>query len=75
MKLLKVFIFFILFSFFQGYAQKSVIYTHDLVDFNHAVQLYSNKDYVASQLMFEKIKNDFIKFLFIFIFKYIINEL
>ena len=59
MKLLKVFIFFTLFSFFQGYAQKSVIYTHDLVDFNHALQLYSNKDYVASQLMFEKIKNDF----------------
>ncbi|MCP4883429.1 MAG: tetratricopeptide repeat protein [Flavobacteriales bacterium] len=59
MKLLKVFIFFILFSFFQGSAQKSTIFTHDLVDFNHAMELYSNRDYVASQLVFEKIKNDF----------------
>ncbi len=59
MKLLKVFIFFTLFSFFHGFAQKSIIYTHELVDFNHAMQLYSNKDYVASQLIFEKIKNDF----------------
>ena len=59
MKLLKVFIFFTLFSVFQTRAQKSIIYTHDLVEFNHAVQLYSNKDYVASQLVFEKIKNNF----------------
>jgi len=59
MKLLKVFIFFILFSFFQGSAQKSTIFTHELVDFNHAMELYSNRDYVASQLVFEKIKNDF----------------
>jgi tetratricopeptide (TPR) repeat protein len=59
MKLLKVFIFFTLFSVFQTRAQKSIIYTHDLVEFNHAVQLYSNKDYVASQLVFEKIKNSF----------------
>ena len=59
MKLLKVFIFFTLFSFFYGSAQKSIIYTHDLVDYNHAMQLYSNRDYVASQLVFEKIKNDF----------------
>jgi len=59
MKLLNIFIFFILFSFFHGSAQKSMIYTHDLVDFNHAMELYSNRDYVASQLVFEKIKNDF----------------
>ncbi len=59
MKLLKVFIFYTLLSFFQGNAQQSIIYTHDLVDYNRAMQLYSNKDYVASQLIFEKIKNDF----------------
>ena len=59
MKLLKVFIFFTFFSVFQTHAQKSIIYTHDLVEFNHAVSLYSNKDYVASQLVFEKIKNSF----------------
>ena len=59
MKLLKVFILFTLLSFFYGSAQQSIIYTHDLVDYNHAMQLYSNKDYVASQLIFEKIQNDF----------------
>ena len=59
MKLLKVFIFFTLLSFFCGSAQQSIIYTHDLVDYNHAMQLYSNKDYVASQLVFTKIKNTF----------------
>lgn len=59
MKLLKVFIFFTFFSVFQAQAQKSIIYTHELVEFNHAVSLYSNKDYVASQLIFQKIKNSF----------------
>ena len=59
MKLLNVFILFTLFSYFHGSAQKSIIYTHELVDYNHAMQLYSNKDYVASQLIFEKIKNSF----------------
>ncbi len=59
MRLLKVFILFTLFFVFQAHAQKSIIYTHELVEFNHAMQLYSNKDYVASQLVFEKIKNNF----------------
>ena len=59
MKLLKAFIFFTLFSVFQGQAQQSIIYTHELVEFNHAMHLYSNKDYVASQLIFQKIKNSF----------------
>lgn len=59
MKVLKVFILFTLLSFFHGYAQQSIIYTHDLVEYNHAMQLYANKDYVASQLIFEKIQNDF----------------
>ena len=59
MKLLKVFIFFTFFAVFQAQAQKSIIYTHDLVEFNDAMRLYSNKDYVASQLIFQKIKNSF----------------
>ena len=60
MKLLTKYSFFLpLFSVFQGAAQQSIIYTHELVDFNHAMQLYSNKDYVASQLIFKDIKNDF----------------
>ncbi len=59
MRLLKIFILFAFFSVLHVKGQKSVIYTHELVDFNHAMQLYSNKDYVASQLIFENIKNTF----------------
>ena len=59
MKLFNVLFFFTLFSFFQGFAQKSAIYSHDLVDYNHAMQLYSSRDYVASQMIFKKIKNTF----------------
>ena len=54
MKLLNVLFLFTLFSIFQGFAQKSAIYSHDLVDYNHAMQLYSNRDYVASQVIFKK---------------------
>lgn len=59
MKLLKIFIFSLFLAINLGHAQESKIYTHEMVDFNHAMSLYSSKDYVASQLMFEKIKNTF----------------
>lgn len=59
MKLLKLFIIFLFLTFNLSHAQESKIYTHELVDFNHAMSLYSSKDYVASQLIFEKIKNTF----------------
>jgi tetratricopeptide (TPR) repeat protein len=59
MKLLKIFIFFIFVAIDTGHAQESKIYTHELVDFNHAMSLYSSKDYVASQMIFKKIKNTF----------------
>ncbi|WKK66159.1 tetratricopeptide repeat protein [Lutimonas zeaxanthinifaciens] len=59
MKLLKIILFLCLFSSIKGFTQESIIYTHDLVDFNHAMKLYESKDYVASQLIFEKIKTSF----------------
>ena len=59
MNLLKIILFLCLFSSFNGFSQQSIIYTHELVDFNHAMQLYEAKDYVASQLIFEKIKTSF----------------
>ena len=40
-------------------AQKSEIYTNNLKEYNHAIELYKNKAYVASQQKFEEIKNNF----------------
>ena len=47
-----------LFVFFSGtlFAQKSAIHTHDLNAFNRAVELYNDKQYLAAQLLFEKVK-------------------
>ncbi len=49
----------ILFVFFSGalLAQKSSVYTHDLNEFNRAVELYKEKQYLSAQILFEKIKN------------------
>ncbi|MHC5309325.1 tetratricopeptide repeat protein [Myroides sp. LJL116] len=38
-------------------AQQSAIYTNGLADFNHAVALYDEEQYLAAQLLFEKVKN------------------
>lgn len=48
-----------LFSFWTSFSQKSTIYTNDLVEYNHAVDLYQNKDYDAAQILFKKIRNQF----------------
>lgn len=37
-------------------AQKSEIYTNPIKDYNHAIELYQNKSYVAAQEKFNKIK-------------------
>lgn len=37
-------------------AQQSVIYTHQLKDFDKAVALYNDKQYQAAQILFEKVK-------------------
>lgn len=41
------------------FAQKTDIYTDKLKDYNHAIALYQNKDYVASQNLFHKVRNQF----------------
>jgi len=50
--------FFLVFSS-MIFAQKSKIYTNDLVDYNHAIDLYENKDYDAAQILFKQIKDQF----------------
>ena len=40
-------------------AQKSAIYTYDLKDYNQAIDLYQDKDYVAAQQLFKKVRNQF----------------
>jgi len=40
-------------------AQKTIIYTNPLTDYNHAVELYNNKAYVAAQQKFNEIKTSF----------------
>jgi len=42
-----------------SFAQKSDIYTNDLKEYNHAVALYNNRDFVASKHLFNKLKSDF----------------
>ena len=37
-------------------AQKTAIYTNELADFNRAVTLYKDKQYLAAQLIFDKVK-------------------
>ena len=49
-------IFFISCSLF---AQKTAIYTNSLKEYNHAVELYQNKAYVAAQHKFNNLKNNF----------------
>ncbi len=43
-------------------AQKSDVYTNNLKEFNHAISLYQNRDYVASQQLFKKVRNQFSNF-------------
>lgn len=49
-------VFFITFSIL---AQKTAIYTNSLSEYNHAIELYQNKVYLAAQQKFNKIKSLF----------------
>lgn len=40
-----------------GFAQQSEINTHDLVKFNHALDLYNQQQYHAAQSLFREVKN------------------
>ena len=39
-------------------AQQSKIYTHDLVEYNRAIELYKDKQYQSAQIIFKKIKDE-----------------
>ncbi|MFT6929475.1 MAG: TolA-binding protein [Sediminicola sp.] len=41
-----------------GYCQESKIYTHNEKDYQEALALYNNKQYQASQTIFEKVKSN-----------------
>ncbi len=42
---------------FTSFSQQSATYTNDLAEFNKALELYNNGQYLASQSLFDKIKN------------------
>lgn len=39
-------------------AQQSAVYTHELVDFNKAINLYKNSQYQSAQVLFGKLKSE-----------------
>ena len=39
-------------------AQKSAIYTNDLKDFNRAISLYQDHQYLSAQIIFDQVKNE-----------------
>lgn len=43
---------------FSSFSQQSAVYTNHLVDFNQALEMYNNKQYLAAQNLFDKIKNN-----------------
>lgn len=45
--------------FFSGtlFAQQSSVYTHELTEFNRAVELYKDKQYQAAQILFDNVKS------------------
>lgn len=43
----------------SAFSQQTAIFTHWLKDYDHAVSLYNNRDYVAAKHLFEELKNDF----------------
>ncbi len=44
-----------------AFGQASKIYTNDMVEFNHALELYSNKDYAAAQAIFKEMRDTYDK--------------
>ena len=42
-----------------SFAQKSDIFTNSLKEYNHALELYNNRDFVAAKFLFNKLKGQF----------------
>jgi TolA-binding protein len=51
-----VFVFIFLLNSFSSYSQQTAAFTNDLVEFNKAVELYNNNQYLAAQSLFGEIK-------------------
>ncbi|MFV8224753.1 tetratricopeptide repeat protein [Christiangramia aquimixticola] len=43
---------------FAGNSQQSAVYTHDLVNFNRALELYNNEQYLAAQNLFDEVMDE-----------------
>jgi TolA-binding protein len=56
-KLLNLFLAFFFVGTISVSAQKSMIYTHDLQEFNKAVGLFKDGQYASAQIIFEKVKS------------------
>lgn len=45
------------FTSLSGFSQQSAVYTHSMVEFNRALEMYNNGQYLAAQNLFDKIKD------------------
>ena len=53
----KILLFVVLICFsFTGISQRSANFTHDLAEFNKALELYNNQQFLAAQNLFEEVK-------------------
>lgn len=53
----KILLFVVLVCFsFNGISQRSANYTHDLAEFNKALELYNNQQFLAAQNLFDEVK-------------------
>lgn len=53
-----IFILLFLFSTLSVFPQQSAIYTNNLADYNRALELYKNKQYLAAQTLFDQIQDE-----------------
>ena len=54
----KTFLFVVLlFLSFSAFPQQSAIQTNELVDFNRALELYNNRQYLAAQTLFDRVQD------------------
>ncbi|WP_405200622.1 tetratricopeptide repeat protein [Christiangramia sp. LLG6405-1] len=59
MTLKKAYLLVVFISFsFSGICQQSAAYTHELVDFNRALELYNNEQYLAAQNLFDEVMDE-----------------
>jgi len=57
-KLSWLFFLFLSVGTFPVFAQQSAIYNHDREDFDRAVSLYKNSQYLSAQIIFDKVKSE-----------------